>query len=137
MSEATVVGRQDQSNRRFLRSYSNWISPYKMDELEHGTPEQRADAVRHLKRRALLAFGAVVVVGLSLNFLPASTPPALPAPVVKDAGVVEKIVLHETSLSTTSSIHTPDTVYQVAGAVSGRVGENSLRKHALEAPLCA
>ena len=120
--------RDDRRNRDFLyRSSFNSIfgsmNSNLRDLIDHGSPEQCAQAVSDVKRRYKRIFAAIVLLALWWALTPSTLRVDPPSPIITPAGTVSAIQLNTSSFSTTTSLTTTGGIYQVAGAVSGQIGD--------------
>jgi len=123
----TITESQDLTNRRLISAANlPWNNRATRDRLLHsGTPQERADYVRRTNRILLgLIALAALIVGAT-QFLPTKPEVAPLPPHVMPAGKVLAVELHETAMSTTSSVRTERGVFQVAGAVSWAPGDEA------------
>lgn len=106
------------------------------------TAEQRDYFVRVMSRRVIFLGLSVATLFFGLwassGSAPAPSPPTFTA-----AGTVSSVQLHETALSTTTSVVTTAGTFQVRGAVTASAGdvaemkhEHLTRKSALQESLC-
>lgn len=80
-----------------------------------------------------MALAILLCTGLTIAWVALQPRPLKPEPVIEitDAGSVKEIQLHETSLSTATTVTTTASVYQVRGGVS-RAAEDKARIKAKE-----
>lgn len=119
-----ITEQDDERNRRFIELTAfDFNQAMRRRLLESGTPAERAAYVRRRTRW----YAAFLVVVAILTFLPSLLPSApKPTPIpphVEQAGSVVSVQLHDSTFSTSSSVHTERGVYQVMGAVSWAVGD--------------
>lgn len=123
----TITEAEDVQNRRRIRMLDlPWTNRATRDWLLHnGSPQERATYVRRSNRMLLgMVALAVIIVGAS-QLLPKKPEAAPLAPHIERAGRVLAVDLHETALSTSSSVRTERGVFQVAGAVSWAPGDEA------------
>lgn len=120
----------DRRNRQFLwQMRHNWVIVGTKANLgyviDHGTPEERAQAVRVIHRRfkRMLAVAGIIAVWWLVS--PSSPKVDPPPPSITSAGTVTAIQLNNSTFSTSTSLETTDGIYQVAGAVSGQIGDHA------------
>jgi hypothetical protein len=85
--------------------------------IQNGTPQERQAYVR---RQAKLSWTIMLGIGLAVAWIALQPRQAklLPRVEITDAGTIKSIQLHETSLSTATTVTTTAGVYQVRGGVS-------------------
>ncbi|MBJ2214040.1 MULTISPECIES: hypothetical protein [Pseudomonas] len=120
---------KDQMHRRLLNSPAGRFLTRGMGcdiemLLETGTPAERAKVAKKVGVRslAILALGVVVV----LMTTPGEIKTIDPVPVVttqEPAGTIQSIQLHDTALSTSTTVVTGTGTYHVRGAVSASPGD--------------
>lgn len=124
----TITPERDARNRRILcHSFRSVIglglSAEQIRLLNIGTPEDREAYVKKLAKYYSLA-AAVIVGYVSLwSMLPRDIRPFPPAPEISDAGTVQSLQLHETALSTSTTVVTATGTYQVKGGGSAALGD--------------
>lgn len=117
-------------NRAFLRQFAmtpfiTGLHPEPGMLSELGTDQECEVVVKAVKRRLkLLGAGCVGIVLLSL-LMPKAQPYVPPPVTYQSAGAVESIQLHETALSTSTSVTTSAGVFQVSGAVTASPGDQA------------
>ena len=110
-------------NHSFRRSIGLRPTAEQIRLINSGTPEERAAYVK--KQRKNLFIGAAIVGGyfMILPMIPLGSVPPPPASEISAAGQIQSLQLHETSLSTTTTVVTETGTYQVHGGVSASVGD--------------
>lgn len=121
---------RDQRNRLLIARSFQWVRASEREMLaNHGTAEEREAFVR---KQHKLMFGVLVAV-LLIAFVPPLFRSDRPArtdfsPRLVDQGTVQAIELHDTALSTSTTVRTSSGVFQVSGAVSASVGDLATMK---------
>ena len=112
---------------RVLTGRPRYLTPEQIRLIEQATPQERQAYVKRQTKMTLAIFLCLGVIFTWVALQPQKTLPPKPATVVKitDAGSVKEIQLHETSLSTATTVTTTAGVYQVRGGVSGAVGDEA------------
>ncbi len=135
VGDAEQARRRDETNTRFLRVTPGLFLPAhrKLYVLSEGTAAERESAAVAVRRQLLvfLIIGAVVVIGPA--FLPRDPMPAQPEPITTPVGAIQSLQLHETALSTSTTIRTSEATFHVSGAVSAKEGDGVTLK-TLERP---
>lgn len=138
MANAIKVGpTTDARNKRIIAATSRTFLGYGLHHdpqmlLEDGNDEGRADyAKRVLSRLKLLALLVCVAI-LVFAFMPKSERPVAPPPTFTDAGSVVSVQLHDTALSTSTSVATSQGTFQVRGAVTAAPGDVARIKKAVD-----
>lgn len=99
-----------------LNSKQRWL-------LRDGTPEER-DAYVKKQTKYFFICGAMICVVFAVNsMIPKDQLPPPPAPEITSAGQVQSLQLHETALSTSTTVITAIGNYQVRGGVSAATGD--------------
>lgn len=89
----------------------------------HGTAEEREAFVRRQHKWMLVGLVVVLLIVLVPPLFRSDKPAPVFNPLLVDQGVIQTIELHETALSTSTTVRTSIGVFQVAGAVSASVGD--------------
>jgi hypothetical protein len=126
---AQIPAAKDLTNRRLLDSPVGRFLTRGMGYdipmlLETGTPEERAKVAKKVLVRSFAIVALTVVVVLMTS--PGEIKTIDPAPVVttqEPAGTIQSIQLHDTALSTSTTVVTGTGTYQVRGAVSAAPGD--------------
>lgn len=137
-STSTISEMQDEKNKRLIArgslvssvmsSITKTRRPLSAEQvrlIEMETPHERQAYVSRQAKTSwaiILCFGLAVVWSAMQPRTPAQPKP-LPAVEITDAGLVKDIQLHETSLSTATTVTTTAGVYQVRGGVSATSGD--------------
>lgn len=136
----SISEKQDEMNKRLIArgslvsalisSVTNTRRPRSAEQvrlIEMATPDERQ---AYLSRQVKTSWAIMLCFGLAVSWLemqprkPAQPKP-LPVVEVTDAGSVKGIQLHETSLSTATTVTTTAGVYQVRGGVSASAGDEA------------
>lgn len=134
-----VSKNQDERNKRSIQGifvFRNQLfkEPWSGSEshrlVEGGTPEERAAYLERQRRRFAIfcaAFGAIVLAFVLVPAKPVVRPQISP-PSLSAAGAVVGLQLHETALSTSTTVETTSGTFQVRGAVSAARGDTASLK---------
>ncbi len=130
-SASAISDAEDERNKRLIAhgslASSVWfvfsktsrsLSPEQIRLIHMATPKERQAYVR---RQAKMSWAIMLCICIALTWValqPRQLKP-LPAVEITDAGTIKSIQLHETSLSTATTVTTTAGVYQVRGGVSG------------------
>lgn len=143
--------RRERSLDHYIRSRGDgflFVLPYgQIMALLGATFEEKDAFVRGEQRRFLKVLAVAAVLYLSYSayryFVPAPLPQAPPPTTFEAAGTVEGIQLHNSFLSTSTTVRTTTGIYQVYGGVSAAVGdttkikrEHSAVRSSVESSLC-
>ena len=108
---------------------NDWEGSMHQRLVDHGSPEERSDFVkRQMKKYALFAAGFAVIFGILYLFPSQPVQQTITPPVITSAGTLTSLQLHETALSTSTTVVTSTGTYQVRGAVSGAPGDSATLK---------
>jgi hypothetical protein len=119
---------KDARNKKLILSFKRsaftyGLHPYPYDLVERGTPEERSNYVAAVGRRLFYAVLAITVFFIAVGLQPdKSSPPAVEV-WTKPVGNIVSIQLHETALSTSTTVVTAEGTFQVRGAVSAAPGD--------------
>lgn len=133
---STISEKQDEINKRLVahslgqtfkrvltgRTWS--LTPEQVRLIEQATPQERQ---AYVKRQSKVTLAILLCLGVAIAWVALQPKPLKPEPVIQitDAGSVKEIQLHETSLSTATTVTTTAGVYQVRGGVSGATGDEA------------
>lgn len=126
---------RDRRNRRLIPGLyrhpfqtKQWEGSEYQRLYDHGTPEERAAFVKRKSWILGSVFLALILACVVAVLVPLPKPRAVPPPEILDAGTLVKLQLHETALSTSTTVVTTSATYQVRGAVSGAPGDAATLK---------
>lgn len=130
--KTTVTPKKDALNRDFIERtasapfpiFIRGLTPDWRWQLEHGTPEDRAAYVKKLQGRVYIAFSVLVVIVAAMSDF--GRDQVAPKAIETPAGQILSIQLHETALSTSTTIETTSGTYQVHGGVTGAIGNQAI-----------
>jgi hypothetical protein len=123
----TITEAEDFKNRRLIRMMDlPWTNRANREWLLRGGSRQERAAYVRRSNRILLGVVALVAIIVGVSQLQPKRQEAAPMPPhIEPAGRVLAVDLHETAMSTSSSVRTDRGVYQVAGAVSWAPGDEA------------
>lgn len=134
VSTSAISDAEDEKNKRLIAHGSLasavWsvfsktnrsLSPEQTRLISTATPQERQAYVR---RQARMSWAIMFCIGIAVAWVALEPrkpvqPKPLPTVEITDAGTIKSTQLHETSLSTATTVTTTAGVYQVRGGVSG------------------
>jgi len=106
------------------------MSAQQMWLLDCGTPEERDAYVKKQLKHFMIGSAAVIGCLAIFSMIPRDPVPPPPVPEITTAGQVQSLRLHETALSTSTTVITAMGTYQVRGGVSATTGDAvTLKRH--------
>lgn len=125
----TITPERDRRNKQMIAmSFFNYMgaprSAKQLWLLNDATPEERDTHVRKQNKRLLVIVALVAGYLAISSVLPRDAVPPPPSPEITGAGVIQSLQLHETALSTSTTVITETGTYQVRGGVSAAKGDS-------------
>lgn len=124
MPTTSITPERDERNRLLIARTFPWVPSSEREMLvNHGTPDERAAFVQRQNKWMLAALAVVLLAFFVPRLFRSDKPSPVFQPLSVDQGTIQAIELHETALSTSTTVRTSSGVFQVGGAVSASVGD--------------